>query len=189
MSGKVSHFADRFLGGSHDRSSACNMRRRSRYRTGPERLPLHCRRPDVVRVYAKALACGRPHPELRRLRGDTYRAGNLTLNLGLRFDHSKDVRPRRPPRPSTRRENATAKSSPGNDDVYHWDVVSAAHRGDLRVNSSGKTVIKRVLRQLYRGILLNDFTAAIPSVTPRYYFDITSSGARTNFDTSATTRT
>jgi len=58
-----------------------------------------------------------------------------------------------------------------------------------RVNSSGKTVIKAYYGKLYRGILLNDFTAAIPSVTPRYYFDITSSGARTTSTLSATTRT
>ena len=50
------------------------------------------------------------------------------------------------------------------------------------MNKSGKTVVKGYYGLLYRGIFLNDFTAAIPSVAPKYYFDITSTGARTGFE-------
>jgi hypothetical protein len=111
---------------------------------------------------------------------DTYRLGNLfTFNLGLRYDHSQAKYPAFPILDAA--GNATSQFSPGNDDVYHWNVVSPRIGATWKVNQSGKTVVKGYYGLLYRGIFLNDFTAAIPSVTPKYYFDITPSGGRTNF--------
>src|SRR5204863_405634 len=112
---------------------------------------------------------------------DTYRLGNVvTFNLGLRYDHSQAKYPSFPVLDQS--GNATGQFSPGNDDVYHWNVVSPRAGATWKVNSSGKTVIKGYYGLLYRGIFLNDFTAAIPSITPKYYFDITPSGGRTNFE-------
>jgi len=59
--------------------------------------------------------------------------------------------------------------------------VSPRAGATWKVNSSGKTVVKGYYGLLYRGIFLNDFTAAIPSVTPKFIFDVTPSGGRTNF--------
>src|SRR5262249_49579986 len=50
-----------------------------------------------------------------------------------------------------------------------------------KVNNSGKTVVKGYYGLLYRGIYLNDFTAAIPSVTEKFIFDVSPSGVPTNF--------
>lgn len=181
MSGKISHLADRFLGGSHDLKLGVQYSGGGRDAvTGPNdylyivggkpsygytRLPWHSG--GLIRSVGTYV-------------DDTYRLGNVvTFNLGLRYDHSQALYPSFPILDQA--GNATGKSSPGNDDVYHWNVVSPRIGATWKVNQSGRTVVKGYYGLLYRGIFLNDFTAAIPSVTPKYYFDITPSGARTNF--------
>jgi Carboxypeptidase regulatory-like domain/TonB dependent receptor-like, beta-barrel/TonB-dependent Receptor Plug Domain len=180
-SGKISHLADRFLGGSHDVKLGVQYSSGGRdailgvndylyivngkQSYGYTRLPYHTG--GLIRsagVYAD----------------DTYRLGNvITFNLGLRYDHSQAKYPSFPILDAS--AIATGQLSPGNDDVYHWNVVSPRAGATWKVNSSGKTVVKGYYGLLYRGIFLNDFTAAIPSVTPKFIFDITPSGARTNF--------
>ena len=180
-SAKVSHLADRFLGGSHDVKLGVQYTGGGRdailgvndylYIVGGKqsygytRLPYHTR--GLIRglgVYAD----------------DTYRLGNVvTFNLGLRYDHSQAKYPSFPILDAS--ANPTGALSPGNDDVYHWNVVSPRAGATWKVNSSGKTVVKGYYGLLYRGIFLNDFTAAIPSVTPKFIFDVTPSGGRTNF--------
>jgi len=181
MSGKISHLADNFLGGSHDLKLGVQYSGGGRDAvTGPNdyiyivsgkqsygytRLPWHSG--GLIRSVGTYV-------------DDTYRLGNVvTFNLGLRYDHSQALYPSFPILDAS--GNATSQSSPGNDDVYHWNVVSPRAGATWKVNQSGKTVVKGYYGLLYRGIFLNDFTAAIPSVTPKYYFDITPTGGRTNF--------
>ena len=181
FSGKVSHFADRFLGGSHDLKLGVQYNGGGRDAvTGPNdyiyisggkqsygytRLPWHAG--GLIRstgVYAD----------------DTYRLGNrTTVNLGLRYDHSQAVYQSFPVLDQL--GNPTGQSSASNDDVYHWDVVSPRIGINYKVNESGKTIVKAHFGRYYRGVLLNDFTAAGPSVTPRYEFDIDARGNRSNF--------
>jgi carboxypeptidase family protein/TonB-dependent receptor-like protein len=181
ISGKVSHLADQFLGGSHDLKLGVQYSGGGRDSvTGPN---------DYLYIVGGKLSYGYTRLPwhsggLIRSIGtyvdDTYRLGNVvTFNLGLRYDHSQALYPSFPILDLA--GNATSQSSPGNDDVYHWNVVSPRIGGTWKVNQSGRTVVKGYYGLLYRGIFLNDFTAAIPSVTPKYYFDITPSGARTNF--------
>jgi hypothetical protein len=182
VSGKVSHFADRFLGGSHDFKLGVQYSGGGQDTvTGPN---------DFIYI-----AAGKPSYGYTRLPwhtgglirsigvygDDTYRLGDVvTLNLGLRFDHSKAMYPSFPILDAS--GNTTGQSSPGNDDVYHWNVISPRAGATWKVNPSGKTVVKGYYGLLHRGIYLSDFTAAIPSVTPKYYFDINPlTGARTNF--------
>ena len=181
MSGKISHLADRFLGGSHDLKLGVQYSGGGRdavigpndylYLVGGKqsygytRLPWHSG--GLIRNIGTYV-------------DDTYRLGSaVTFNLGLRYDHSVAKYQSFPILDAS--GNATSQSSPGNDDVYHWNVVSPRIGATWKVSQSGKTVVKGYYGLLYRGIFLNDFTAAIPSVTPRYYFDITPSGTRTNF--------
>jgi len=180
-SGKISHLADNFLGGSHDLKLGVQYNTGGRDAvTGPN---------DYIYIVG-----GKPSYGYTRLPwhsgglirnlgtyvDDTYRLGNVvTFNLGLRYDHSQALYPSFPILDAA--GNPTSQSSPGNDDVYHWNVVSPRAGATWKVNQSGKTVVKGYYGLLYRGIFLNDFTAAIPSVTPKYYFDITPTGGRTNF--------
>jgi hypothetical protein len=187
MSGKFSHLADKFLGGSHDIKLGVQYSGGGRdaiigsndyiYLTGGKatygytRLPYHSG--GLIR-------------NIGTYADDTYRLGNaVTFNLGLRYDHSQAKYPSFPILDAL--GNPTSASSPGNNDVYHWNVVSPRVGATWKVNDSGKTVVKGYYGLLYRGIFLNDFTAAIPSITPRYIFDITPSGARTNFEAVSST--
>lgn len=176
---KVSHLADRFMGGSHDFKLGVQYSGGGRdavvgtndyiYLTagkpsyGYSRLPYH--QGGLIRnvgVYAD----------------DTYRLGNVvTLNLGLRYDHSKAEYPSFPILDAS--GLATGQFSPGSSDVYHWNVVSPRIGATWKL--SNKTVVKGYYGLLYRGIFLNDFTSAIPSITPRYYFDINPAGQRINY--------
>jgi len=182
VSGKISHLADRFLGGSHDLKLGVQYSTGGQDSvTGPNdylyivggrqsygytRLPWHAG--GLIRILGTYV-------------DDTYRLGNtFTFNLGLRYDHSQALYPSFPVLDAS--GNATGQVSPGNDDVYHWNVVSPRIGATWKVNQAGKTVVKGYYGRLYRGILLADFTDANPSVTPRFIFDILPSGARTNFD-------
>jgi carboxypeptidase family protein/TonB-dependent receptor-like protein len=182
VSGKVSHLADKFLGGSHD------LKLGIQYNTGGRDAIVGTN--DYIYIVSGQQSYGYSRLPyhvggLTRSAGvyadDTYRLGNrLTLNLGLRYDHSKALYPAFPRLDA--QGNATGQLSQGNDDVYHWNVVSPRVGGTFKINDSGKTVVKGYYGLLYRGLYLNDFTAANPSVTPRIYFDITPSGGRTNFE-------
>jgi hypothetical protein len=181
VSGKVSHLADRFLGGSHD------LKLGVQYSTGG--------RDAIIGINDYLyLQGGKPSYGYTRLPwhsgglirnlgtyvDDTYRLGSVvTFNLGLRYDHSQAKYPSFPILDVN--GNPTGQSSPGNDDVYHWNVVSPRAGATWKVNSSGRTVVKGYYGLLYRGIFLNDFTAAIPSVTDKFIFDVLPSGARANF--------
>ena len=181
VSGKMSHLADRFLGGSHDVKLGVQYSDGGRdailgtndyiYIVGGKqsygytRLPFHTG--GLIRSLGTYV-------------DDTYRLGSaVTFNLGLRYDHSQAKYQSFPILDAS--GNPTGQSSSGNDDVYHWNVVSPRIGATWKLNQSGKTVVKGYYGLLYRGIFLNDFTAAIPSVTPRYLFDITPTGTRTNF--------
>ena len=117
MSGKVSHFADRFMGGSHDvklgvqysgggRDAVTGMNDYAYIVAGKRtygytRLPWHSG--GLIR-------------SIGTYADDTYRLGEaLTLNLGLRYDHSKALYPSFPVLDAS--GNATGKSSASNDDV------------------------------------------------------------------------
>lgn len=181
VSGKLSHLADNFLGGSHDLKLGVQYNgggvdritgfndyiyiSGGRPSYGYTRVPWHAG--GLIRNVGTYV-------------DDTYRLRNVvTFNLGLRYDHSQAKYPSFPILDQS--GNATGQFSPGNGDVYHWNVVSPRVGATWKVNDSGKTVIKGYYGLLYRGIFLNDFTAAIPSITPKYYFNITPAGTRTDF--------
>jgi hypothetical protein len=181
VSGKMSHLADRFLGGSHD------LKLGVQYNTGGRDAVIGPN--DYIYIVGGKQSYGYTRLPyhvggLTRNAGvyvdDTYRLGNaVALNLGLRYDHSQALYPAFPVLDA--QGNPTSQLSKGNDDVYHWNVVSPRIGATWRLNDTGKTVVKGYYGLLYRGLYLNDFTAANPSVTPKYIFDITPSGARTNF--------
>jgi hypothetical protein len=180
VSGKVSHFADRFLGGSHDVKLGVQYSGGGQDTvTGPnDYLYITGGKPSYGYTRQPWHAGG-----LTRMAGvyadDTYRFSNVTLNLGLRFDHSKAMYPSFPV--LDKFGNPTGQSAPGNDDVYSWNVVSPRVGANWKVNGSGKTVVKGYYGRLYRGILLNDFTAAVPSITPRYAINVLPNGTYPDF--------
>jgi Carboxypeptidase regulatory-like domain/TonB dependent receptor-like, beta-barrel/TonB-dependent Receptor Plug Domain len=180
-SGKISHLADKFMGGSHD------LKMGVQYSTGGRDAIVGIN--DYIYIVGGKQSYGYTRQpwhsgglihNVGTYVDDTYRLGNVvTLNLGLRYDHSQAQYQSFPILDAA--GNPTGQFAPGNNDVYHWNVVSPRVGATWKVNQSGRTVVKGYYGLLYRGIFLNDFTAAVPSVTPRYYFDITPTGGRTNF--------
>jgi hypothetical protein len=180
VSGKISHFADRFLGGSHD------VKLGVQYSGGGQDTVVGPN--DYIYITGGKPSYGYTRQPwhaggLTRMAGvyadDTYRLSTVTLNLGLRYDHSKAMYPSFPI--LDKFGNANGQSSPGNDDVYHWNVVSPRVGVNWNVNGSGKTVVKGYYGRLYRGIYLSDFTAAVPSVTPRYAINVLPNGTYPDF--------
>lgn len=181
MSGKISHLSDKFLGGSHD------LKLGVQYSGGGRDAILGTN--DYIYIVGGKQSYGYsrlPYHSGGLIRNigtyvdDTYRLANVvTFNVGLRYDHSVAKYPSFPILDAS--GNPTGGFSPGNNNVYRWNVVSPRIGATWKVNDSGRTVVKGYYGLLYRGIFLNDFTAAIPSVTDRIYFDITSTGQRTNF--------
>jgi hypothetical protein len=181
-SGKISHLADKFLGGSHDLKLGVQYSNGGRdsingfndyiYIVGGKQSYGYTRQPWHQGGLIKSIGT---------YVDDTYRLGSsLTFNLGLRYDHSQAVYQSLPI--LDQNAIATGQFAPGIGDVYHWNVVSPRIGATWKVDQSGRTVVKGYYGLLYRGIFINDFSAAVPSITPKYIFDITPSGARTNFE-------
>jgi len=109
---------------------------------------------------------------------DTYRLGAVTLNLGLRYDHSRAMYPSFPELDSS--GNPTTRTNPGNDNVYTWNVVSPRVGVNLNVAGAGRTIVKAYFGRLYRGMYLSDFSAAVPSITPKFSVDVLPNGSYAN---------
>jgi hypothetical protein len=187
VSGKVSHLADKFMGGSHD------IKLGVQYNSGGRDAILGFN--DYIYIEKGKASYGYTRlpyhnggliSSLGFYGDDTYRLGNVvTMNLGLRYDHSQAKYPQFPILDAS--GNPTGQLSPGNDDVYHWNVVSPRIGATWKVNDSGRTVVKGYYGLLYRGIFLNDFTAAIPSTSDKFIFDCvtptcSAANGRANFE-------
>jgi Carboxypeptidase regulatory-like domain/TonB dependent receptor-like, beta-barrel len=181
MSGKVSHLADNFLGGSHD------LKLGVQYNTGGWDSVVG--QNDYIYIVGGKQSYGytrQPYHKgglthsLGLYADDSYRlGGKVVMNLGLRYDHSRAEYPAFPILDDA--GNQTGQLAPGNSDVYTWNVVSPRIGATFKVNDSGKTIVKGYYGLLYRGMNINDFSDGIPSITPKYLFNITDSGERTDF--------
>jgi hypothetical protein len=187
VSGKISHFADRFLGGSHD------LRLGVQYNTGGQDAITGNN--DYLYISGGTPSYGfvqQPFHQggITRNTGvyadDTYRLGSaVTLNLGVRVDHAKAMYQSFPV--LDRLGNPTGQFAPGNDNVYHWTVVSPRVGANWKVNESGKTVLKGYYGRLYRAVYIYDFVSDIPSLTPRYLVDVLPDGSYANYQATAST--
>ena len=156
---KVSHFADNFLGASHDFKFGVQYNAAATTSSsGLQRLHLHLQhdRPST------ATASPTPRPPLQRhARGlgvffdDTFRVNDrLTLNLGLRYDHSK-ASSRSPPA-STSEGNPTGTTLPETR-LLHLERGLAAARLQLEADRDGKTVLKGHYGRYYRGVVTGEY--------------------------------
>jgi Carboxypeptidase regulatory-like domain/TonB dependent receptor len=178
--GKVKQYIERFLGGSHDLgmgvqgsvASVVNL-------IGPnDTISILGGRP-LFGTTQRPYYTGTYQQQLGAFIDDTYRLGpRVTLNLGMRLDHSKGYYPSFPfldPQ-----GNPAGERSAANDDVFHWNVVSPRLGINYRIASG--TVIKGHYGRYYNGLgISGDFGDVVPSVTPLFTFDIDAAGNRTNF--------
>jgi hypothetical protein len=181
VQGKLSHYAENFLGGSHDLKvglqyhthGASNLtgnndtiltysQEPGRLSTGTTQLPFY--RGTDARWWGTYI-------------DDTYRIGNrAVVNLGLRYDYSVAGYQSFPFLDQFARP--TGQMSEANDDVYDYGVVSP--RVGINYRFSNRTIAKAHFGRYYSAIE-RDYAAIVPSTTTLFNFAIDAAGNRINF--------
>jgi hypothetical protein len=168
FAGKVTKYADNFLGGSHDFKVGVQYNS-----GGGENL---IGNNDYIYTYGGVPDYGytqNPYHQGGRMNAlgiyadDTLRAGRFTLNLGLRYDYSKGYFNSFPILDRNANEVGT---SPAVDKLFDWSVISPRLGATVKLNEAGTTLIKGSWGRYYRGIVTSEFDNATPSVAPRYEF-------------------
>jgi outer membrane receptor protein involved in Fe transport len=167
---KVSHFADKFLGGSHDLKFGVQFNEGgSQYTRGVN---------DYVYTYSGVPASATtqaPHHVGGKetttgvFLDDSFRVNSrLTLNLGVRYDHARASFQAEPILDAS--GNPTGQSSAAVDNLFTWNVVSPRVGFSLKLTADGKTAFKGHYGRYYRGIITNEFETAAPTVPPVFNF-------------------
>jgi hypothetical protein len=179
--GKLSHYAENVLGGSHDlkvglqysTNGASNLTGNNdtiltynntpgRRATGTTQLPFY--RGTEARWWGTYV-------------DDTYRIGDRTVvNLGLRYDYSVASYPSFPFLDQFGRP--TGQMSEPNDHVYDYSVFSP--RVGVNHRLIGQTIVKGHYGRYYSAIE-RDYAAIVPSTTTLFSFEIDPAGNRVNF--------
>jgi hypothetical protein len=171
--GKVSHFADDFLGGSHDfkfgiqYNSGGNDYLRgyndyiyfyeyedgSRYGYGYTQLPFNY---------------GGEMRNIGVFADDAFRVNDrLTVNLGVRYDHSKAFVPEQPLYDA--QGNETGQTAPGVDEFYTWSTLSPRVGFNYKLTRDGRTSLRGHYGRYYRGIITTEYATLGPAYTPRFF--------------------
>ncbi len=169
---KISHFADKFLGGSHDFKFGVQYNQGGRdYIIGTN---------DYIYTYSLSGYPSFGYTQLPWHNGgkerstgifvdDTYRIGSrLSLNIGVRFDHARASFDSFPA--LDREGNPTGAVSQGIDNVFTWDSPAPRLGFNYKLTSDGKTVLRGHYGRYYRGIITGEFEPASPAYPPRYLF-------------------
>jgi hypothetical protein len=169
-SAKVSHFADSFLGGSHDFKFGVQFNDGGHdYVTGYNDY-IYTGGGEVLYGYTQL-----PFHQAGKVRSvgvffdDTFRVNNrLSFNLGARYDRSQasfgsyaEL---------DRAGGETGVFSPADDDLFTWNTWSPRVGVNLKLTADGKTVLKAHYGRYYRGVVTGEFDDVAPSVSPRYLF-------------------
>jgi hypothetical protein len=164
---KVSHFADKFLGGSHDFRFGIQANDGGADYVGGYN--------DYIRTYSgiPAYSYGylTPGHQAGSTRGigafvdDTFRVNSrLALNLGLRYDYNRAFIGSYPL--LDREGNETGQSTAEISDLYHWNSFSPRVGFNLKLTADGKTVFKGHYGRYYRGVITGEFDDLAPSKPP-----------------------
>ncbi len=172
VNAKVSHFAEKFLGGSHDLKLGVQLRPgRQRLHYGEQRLHLHLRHDAGLRVHSTALPSRRRDEDAWFLPGRHVPAwaSASCSTWGVRYDHSRALFSDQPV--LDKNGSPTSTIVPGTSNLFTWDKLSPRIGLTYKVNASGRTVAKVHYGRYYRGIVTGEFDNASPTITPRYIFD------------------
>jgi len=163
-SAKVSHFADNFLGGSHDFKFGVQLNEGGSDYVGGYN--------DYVRTYGGVPAYGyayqTPAHTAAKTSGigfyfdDTFRVNSrFTLNLGLRYDYDKgsfgsypilDVH-----------GDETGQTTAAVSKLFGWSSVSPRIGFNWKLTSDGKTSLKAHYGRYFRGVITGEFGPMAPS--------------------------
>jgi outer membrane receptor protein involved in Fe transport len=168
---KVSHFADRFLGGSHDFKFGVQYSQGgSKYTTSVNEYVYSYTYNGQLLSYGYAqlpYTYGGNVRTVGLFADDTYKVGSrLSVSLGVRYDNSKAYIPALDFLNST--GQPTGQQSPALDNLYKWNVVSPRVGFNLKLTADGKTALKGHYGRYYRGIVTGEFSRTGPSIATRY---------------------
>jgi len=93
----------------------------------------------------------------------------LTLNLGLRFDHTRGGYPEWPK--LDKDANPTGETFPADMDLLKWDTWSPRLGLVYQLTADRKTVLKASYGRYYGHMLMRDMYNASPSKTDRYWYE------------------
>jgi len=170
VNAKVSHFADNFLGGSHDFKFGIQYNEGGGNYTQAYNDYIYTAGGEPQYGYTQL-----PFKQNGQMKNvgaffdDTFRVNDrFTINLGLRYDHSKASLPDAPVLDA--QGNETGATVPGIDSVYTWNVVSPRIGFSWKLNKNGHSVLKAHYGRYYRGVITGEFDDAAASVAPRFLF-------------------
>ncbi len=172
LSGKISHFADDFLGSGHDFRFGVQY-----YEGGREGVQAYN---DYVYTYraADGEQQGYGYTQLPFRYGgevvavgvhadDSFQVGSrLTVNAGLRSDHSRALYRSYPILDAS--ANETGRSTPGNNNLFSWDSVSPRIGLVWKATADGRSVLRGHYGRYHRGVVTSEFVEAVPSISPLF---------------------
>jgi len=168
---KVSHFADKFLGGSHDFKFGVQLNDGGADYVGGYN--------DYIRTYSGVPSYGYAYLNPGHVAGstrglgiyfdDTFRVNDrLTINLGVRYDYNKAFFDSYPLLDVA--GNPTGENTAPVDKLYSWNSVSPRIGFNWKLTKDGKTVLKAHYGRYYRGIITGEFDNVAPSAPPYIAF-------------------
>jgi hypothetical protein len=170
LSAKVSHYADRFLGGSHD------FRFGVQYTTGGSEIVQGYN--DYIYTYGPAPLYGLASQPFETggfnegigvYADDTYRIGKrASLSLGLRFDSNNAYYDAF--RYFDRSGAPTGAQSSPVDSLFRWNTLSPRIGINYKLDDQARTVLLAHYGRYYRALITLEFAYASPSVAPTYLF-------------------
>ena len=169
FSGKLTKYADSFMGGSHD------FKLGVQYNSGLGEYTYGLN--DYIYTYGSTPAYGYtqlPYTQGGRMKAlgvfvdDTYQVGRATLNIGVRYDDSKAYFASQDLLDAS--GNPTGAQSPAVDEVFRWRAISPRFGVNFKVTDSGSALLKAHYGRYYRGIVTGEFDNTTPSISARYLF-------------------
>lgn len=178
VSAKISHFADNFLGGSHDFKFGVQYSR-----GGVDNGVIGYN--DLVYTYSyggnkyaygyqyQPFSYGGITKGVGIFADDAYRVSDrLTLNLGLRYDHNQAGIPKLDLRDQS--GAPTGQALPART-LYTWNTFAPRVGFKLKLTADGKTVLGGHYGRYYRGVVVGEYSNAIgvsPHVTRSGTYDL-----------------
>ncbi len=169
LRGKLSHYAEDFLGGDHDFKFGVQFTHGSfvgtfGYPGGAYYLD-YAGAPYAA-YFANPFTEGGSMQSLGVFVDDVFHVGErLTVNLGLRFDRNEAFSPDVPALDNEL--NETGGTIEGLGPLFTWNVVSPRLGFNFRLTSDGRTALRGNWGKFYQGVLLIEANVFHPANPPR----------------------
>lgn len=172
FTGKLSHFADNFLGGSHDFKFGVQYNSGgSDYTFGYNDYIYTYTYYDTLYGYGYTRVPFHYGGEMRNVgvfADDSFRVNDrLTVNLGVRYDNSRAFFPSYPL--LDRQGVETGQTTQAIDNLYTWNTVSPRIGFNYKLTGDGRTVLRGHYGRYYRGVVTGEFAPTAPSVAPVFF--------------------